>query len=296
MSGQDAISVPEAASRLGISPDAVRSRIKRGTLTARRDRGHVMVLLDGAWSPAAEARLEPTNRATGSDLELARREIERFSLHVTQLRRERDRLLEQTERQRKFLEHEQALRKRSVEQMEALISLLAAALPEVSGDPKDGADKLWRRLERQLQRLDEPGEAPQARPPDGDGEASPKDRRVEPVRLERAMPRAFVGRWRITEVGEHGRDEIDRPGRATVAFDRDCGGSLRFMGVEAVLDCRSSTRGGAAVVDFTWAGTRNGAPVSGRGWAQALETGGLSGHLWAHGEGDADFTAVKDRP
>lgn len=113
---------------------------------------------------------------------------------------------------------------------------------------------------------------------------------------ERTIPESFLGTWRIREVGEHTRKEIDLSGRAVITFDKDGGGSLRFFWVKADIDCRSSTRGGSAFVDFTWAGTRDGSPVSGRGWATVLKTGGMMGHLWVHREGDANFTAVRQGP
>jgi len=46
---------------LGISADAVRSRIKRGTLTTEREGGRVFVVLAGT------DRAQPTNRATATD-------------------------------------------------------------------------------------------------------------------------------------------------------------------------------------------------------------------------------------
>ena len=45
MTSQERLSVGAAAQRLGISSDAVRSRIKRGTLWAVRRNGRVQVVL-----------------------------------------------------------------------------------------------------------------------------------------------------------------------------------------------------------------------------------------------------------
>ncbi len=45
MLSQERLSVEAAAERLGITPDAVRSRIKRGTLWAVRRDGRVQVVL-----------------------------------------------------------------------------------------------------------------------------------------------------------------------------------------------------------------------------------------------------------
>jgi hypothetical protein len=53
------LSVPEAAEALGISGDAVRSRIKRGTLATVREGGRVFVVLGGSDRPNAQA--QPTS-------------------------------------------------------------------------------------------------------------------------------------------------------------------------------------------------------------------------------------------
>src|SRR5215204_7283944 len=54
------MAVPEAAEVLGITADAVRSRIKRGTLPTVREAGRVFVVVEGANRPTAQA--QPTNR------------------------------------------------------------------------------------------------------------------------------------------------------------------------------------------------------------------------------------------
>ena len=53
------LSVPEAAEALGISGDAIRSRIKRGTLATVREGGRVFVVLGGSDRPNAQA--QPTS-------------------------------------------------------------------------------------------------------------------------------------------------------------------------------------------------------------------------------------------
>ncbi len=65
MASQERLSVDAAAERLGITPDAVRSRIKRGTLWAVRRDGRVQVVLEdrtvrgpGSGQPATRI---PTN-------------------------------------------------------------------------------------------------------------------------------------------------------------------------------------------------------------------------------------------
>ncbi len=112
---------------------------------------------------------------------------------------------------------------------------------------------------------------------------------------ERTTPEAFLGTWRIREIGEHTPEDIDLAGPAEVVFVKDGLGSIRFMSTQADLDCRFVDRAGEVFAEFTWAGYRGTAPASGRGWACVLKTGGMMGHLYYHRQGDANFTAVRAR-
>jgi hypothetical protein len=60
------LTVPEAAEALGISGDAIRSRIKRGTLATVREGGRVFVVLGGSDRPNAQA--QPTNAPSADRL------------------------------------------------------------------------------------------------------------------------------------------------------------------------------------------------------------------------------------
>ncbi len=176
MSSQERLSVDAAAERLGITPDAVRSRIKRGTLWAVRRDGRVQVVLEdravrgpgggqlptrmptNRLVPGAVAGKAPKDMAGDMPGETAlrlRAEVARQKHRVRALEAERDRLLRHLESQHKFLDLECALRARLQDQIDRLCDRLATALPEALGDPTEGADRLWRRLERQLERLDE---------------------------------------------------------------------------------------------------------------------------------------------
>ncbi len=53
-------SVPAAAERMGVSTDAVRMRVKRGTLPAERLAGRLFVRLPSAASIASDLSIEPT--------------------------------------------------------------------------------------------------------------------------------------------------------------------------------------------------------------------------------------------
>ena len=180
MTGQERLSVDAAATRLGISPDAVRSRIKRGTLWAVRRNGRVQVVLrdpaarEAAISPRPGPEVptgEPTNRPTqgatqsathgptqspGDNAEtmaLLRAEIAHQKSRVRELERERDHLVRELTHQHKFLDMEQALRARLQDQLDHLNERLSDAVPEILGNPTERADRLWKRLGRQVERM-----------------------------------------------------------------------------------------------------------------------------------------------
>ena len=172
MASQERLSVDAAAQRLGISPDAVRSRIKRGTLWAVRRNGRVQVVLrDTPAREVAGARVAgqsdapqgpthgPTHGADGRGLatdEAASRlraEIAHQKHRVRELERERGRLGRDLARQRRFLDMEHALRARLQDQLDRLTERLSDALPEILDDPTERADRLWKRLGRQVERL-----------------------------------------------------------------------------------------------------------------------------------------------
>ncbi len=176
MASQERLSVDAAAARLGITPDAVRSRIKRGTLWAVRRNGRVQVVLKdravrGPGGGQPQTRIPANHLALGAVADDApagvadaapgdtalrlRAEVARQKHRVRALEAERDRLLRHLEAQHKFLDLEFALRARLQDQIDRLCDRLATALPETMVEPTEGADRLWKRLERQLERLSE---------------------------------------------------------------------------------------------------------------------------------------------
>ncbi len=192
MASQERLSVDAAAQRLGISPDAVRSRIKRGTLWTVRRKGRVQVVLRDPVAPEAAAwevagarfagapgaTRAPTTGPTHDTAQVAaqganltdpakdeaatrlRAEIARQKHRVRALERERGRLDRELARQRKFVDLEHALRARLQDQLDRLNERLSDALPEILDDPTERADRLWKRLGRQVERL---GTAPDKR-------------------------------------------------------------------------------------------------------------------------------------
>ena len=104
-----------------------------------------------AETPTREAARSASNGA----IVRLRAEIWRQKRHVVAVERERDRLVRQLERQHKLMDLECALRARLQDQIDCLCDRLATALPEAVGNPAAGADILWKRLERQVERLGE---------------------------------------------------------------------------------------------------------------------------------------------
>ena len=111
------LTVAEAARQLGVTPNAIRDRIKRGTLETRREvagnrvRTLVKVLSSAGSSPseALEQRLlQALDERLGLALDQAVAKVLRE--HVADLRLERDRALAEAERLRGELEREQTAR------------------------------------------------------------------------------------------------------------------------------------------------------------------------------------------
>ena len=160
MANQETLSIDAAAERLGITPGAVRSRIKRGTLWAVRRDGRVQVALKdralrGPGGVADKAPGDTPGDMAGETVLRLRAEVARQKHRVRALEAERDRLLRHLDAQYKFLDLEFALRARLQDQIDRLCDRLATALPEALVEPTEGADRLWKRLERQLERLGE---------------------------------------------------------------------------------------------------------------------------------------------
>jgi hypothetical protein len=76
----DRMTVPEAAAALGITAEAVRMRIKRGTLRSERESGHVYVLLDAEQTrPNTDRPTDRTDTLVGAlqdQIETLKRQLE----------------------------------------------------------------------------------------------------------------------------------------------------------------------------------------------------------------------------
>ena len=104
--------------------------------------------------------------------------------------------------------------------------------------------------------------------------------------------KAYVGRWRITEMEQWDKDYIDMlvPGHLTIGDDGM--GSLQFGVVKAEVDCRVESLGGAERLEFSFEGEDEGDPVCGRAWAQVTDRT-MSGRIYFHMGDDSGFTASK---
>jgi hypothetical protein len=77
---QQRLTVHDAARRLGISEDAVRMRVKRGTLSANKEGGRLYVLLD------IEPTIEPTTDRTDELIEELKDRVHRLEYQLDQER------------------------------------------------------------------------------------------------------------------------------------------------------------------------------------------------------------------
>ena len=82
-----------------------------------------------------------------------RAEVAHQKRKVRGLERERERLDRELARHHRFLDMEHALRARLQDQIDRLNERLSDVVPEILHDPTERADRLWKRLGRQVERL-----------------------------------------------------------------------------------------------------------------------------------------------
>jgi excisionase family DNA binding protein len=116
------LTVSEAAEALGISGDAVRSRIKRGTLPTVREGGRVLVVMGADDRPTAQA--QPTHPRLGED-----RLYEEMQARISYLERQ--------------VEEEREARRRADTLLARLMDRLPEleAAPETLGEPETAAQE-----------------------------------------------------------------------------------------------------------------------------------------------------------
>src|SRR3954471_1196029 len=99
------------------------------------------------------------------------------------------------------------------------------------------------------------------------------------------------GRWRIVEMSEWDRDDIDLVEPGFIEFAGDGTGQFAFIAVRGWLDCRRVERDGRPGVDFAGEGVDEGDQVSGRGWAALVDEETIEGHLFFYLGDDSSFRA-----
>lgn len=102
-------------------------------------------------------------------------------------------------------------------------------------------------------------------------------------------PKKFAGIWRITEMSEWDAEARDMFVPATIEFKASAQGAMRFIAVDAFLDCRFD----GDRVDFSWMGFDDSDPSAGRGWAKLDAKGSLSGMIFIHDGDESTFEAER---
>ncbi len=103
---------------------------------------------------------------------------------------------------------------------------------------------------------------------------------------------AFAGTWRITHMDMWDQDAVDLLGPGFFQFDEHEGGRLRFIAIEADLDCRYGQRAGKPFVEFSFDGQSEYDPISGRGCA-AVKGDAMEGTIYLHRADQSEFTAER---
>ncbi len=122
------LTVPEAASWLGITEAAVRGRIKRGTLRSYREEGNVYVVLVGD-----ESRGESTANRAASDSESS---IKRDAPDDAPATDPREELVEELRGQVDYLQGIIGTRDRELSEMRRLLAGALERIPEIEA-PRD---------------------------------------------------------------------------------------------------------------------------------------------------------------
>jgi len=128
----DALTIPAAAERLGLTSDAIRMRLKRGSLAGRKVNGRWVVLIPRSnVDPTATERAE---NAQGAMTErLTQRETQRSTEHLNATRELIDSLRSENTYLRSALDAEMEARRRA----DHLVAGLMERLPELAATTED---------------------------------------------------------------------------------------------------------------------------------------------------------------
>jgi len=159
-----ALPLSEAAARLGITPDALRMRLRRGTAQGFKRGGRLFVYPDGETNAASERPsdrfgTEPADRRTGStprgsgraaprddlgvvvefqkiELDRVLRENERLNRRVEELLEELRHLREVQQREQILRQQDQTLRAQAQTLLEQMVGQMAGRLTLPAAPPK----------------------------------------------------------------------------------------------------------------------------------------------------------------
>lgn len=106
-----------------------------------------------------------------------------------------------------------------------------------------------------------------------------------------ATAERFNGTWRIIESEMWDRDALDLVAPASLTFEEEDTGRMKFIAVDPWIDYRAGEREGLPAVEFSFRGTDEGDEVCGRAWA-VLKGNRLRGRR----SGDGAFTYRGIRP
>src|SRR5580704_10457892 len=101
----------------------------------------------------------------------------------------------------------------------------------------------------------------------------------------------FTGRWQVLSMDAW---DVDAEEPAYFEFDSHGGGVFQFASLQGVMDCRLSTRGEEAAVDWAWEGGDEDKPATGRGWA-VLKGDELHGMIVIHDADESGFVAKRTK-
>lgn len=101
----------------------------------------------------------------------------------------------------------------------------------------------------------------------------------------------LLGRWRIIEMNEYARSDVDAVEPGYIRFASGRHGDFAYAAVHGWMDCQFIEHEGRPGWEFTWEGNDGGDPVHGRGWVNLVDEHEIEGQIFVHLGGDATFRA-----
>ncbi|WP_431710454.1 hypothetical protein [Glutamicibacter uratoxydans] len=92
----------------------------------------------------------------------------------------------------------------------------------------------------------------------------------------------LVGRWRIIEMDEYARSDVDAVEPGYIRFVSGLHGDFAYGSVHGWMDCQAIEKDGLPGFEFTWEGVQGDDQVHGRGWAYLVDEHEIAGHIYIH--------------